>query len=108
MEDSSFRSTDFTITIDRVLEFEKLLTLQATMSSSSEDLEEYQLGVLETFEAHKKLVVLKVAGTGNSFILSRIIALAKERHGVEHGVTCAVTNNAPRNKDNRQTRTFYY
>lgn len=67
------------------------------MSVISEDLDKYQLSVLNNFEANNNLAVLGGAGTGKSFILSKIIALARERHGGEHVAACAVTNNAAHN-----------
>ena len=79
--------------------FRWLLNDMAPVSASNNfaDLDKYQLGAVKSFKSSENVAVLGEAGTGKSFLLARVIALAKERHGHEHVAACAVTNNAARN-----------
>ena len=63
-------------------------------SNNFADLDKYQLGALKSFDSGEDFAVFGEAGTEKSFLLSRVIALAKEQHGHEHVAACAVTNNA--------------
>ena len=50
-------------------------------SNNFADLDKYQLGALKSFKSGENVAVLGEAGTGKSFLLSRVIALASRACG---------------------------
>lgn len=60
-------------------------------------LDEFQRKAVQSFKAGKHVAVLGGAGTGKSFVVSKIIAAAKEKYGERRVAACAGTNNAAKN-----------